>query len=66
MSSNVLPCPVNSKHNVVWVEYGWRSQNHYDGVSEIDCKDCKKRYGRWSKKVLAEGEEEPPYGRKKE
>lgn len=44
-------------------EYG--HPEHYDGVSEWRCRQCKKRYGAWSKKVLSEGEYEPRYGVKK-
>jgi len=38
------------------VEYSYDSPEHYDGVSEIDCKDCGARFGRWSEKELAKGE----------
>lgn len=57
-----LSCPVNARHKVCLVEYSWDDPYHYDGISEIYCYECKKRFGRWSKKELAEGEKEPRYG----
>jgi hypothetical protein len=47
---------------VVCIEYGYGDPYRYDGVSEIECHSCGLRYGRWTGKVLAEGEQEPPYG----
>jgi len=49
--------PDNPKHfsvNVVMVEY----PDHYDGASEIQCKVCGTRIGRFSGKYLAGGETE--------
>lgn len=40
------------------VEYSWDSPEHYDGVSEVECRDCDARFGRWSGKELTEGEAE--------
>ena len=57
-----LGCPKNPGHDIMLVEYAWNDPDHYDGVSEIDCRDCGKRYGRWSGKELAEGEKEPRFG----
>jgi hypothetical protein len=34
----------------------------YDGMSEMVCQSCGKRYGRWSLRELAVGEYEPRYG----
>lgn len=65
MKNSGLSCPVDPDHKITLVEYSWRSPNHYDGASEIKCHDCGKRYGRWTKKELGRGEEEPPYGKKK-
>lgn len=45
---------------VIGVEY----QGGYDGVSEWICPDCGRREGRWTGKVLGEGEIEPRYGGK--
>lgn len=57
-----LRCPNDLKHEVVLVEYGHEEPEHYDGVSEINCLVCKKRYGRWTGKELLEGEREPRFG----
>lgn len=46
------------------VEYNYSSPERYDGISEIDCKDCGVRIGRWSGKELAKGEIEKRYGGK--
>ncbi|MEI8174666.1 MAG: hypothetical protein WCG28_01815 [bacterium] len=46
------------------VEYDGMHPEHYDGISEIDCKDCGARIGRWSGKELTEGEVEKRGGRK--
>lgn len=43
---------------IIGVEY----QGGYDGVSEWRCPDCGRREGRWSGKVLQDGETEPRYG----
>lgn len=43
---------------IIGVEY----QGGYDGVSEWRCPDCGRREGRWSGKVLEDGETEPRYG----
>lgn len=45
---------------VIGIEY----QGGYDGVSEWRCPDCGRREGRWSGKVLQDGETEPRYGGK--
>ena len=60
--SNKMDCPINKKHKVILVEYWYDNPNRYDGISEISCKDCGKRYGRWTNNVLKENEFEPPYG----
>ena len=57
-----INCPVDPKHHITLTEYSWDHPNHYDGVSEITCHDCQKRYGRWSKRELGERETEPPFG----
>ena len=44
------------------VEYGWEHPQHYDGISEYRCMDCKYREGRWSGKELKDGEWELKYG----
>ncbi len=55
-------CPHCQSKRITLVEYSYDDPNHYDGVSEIQCKRCKKRFGRWSKKELAPGEAEKIYG----
>lgn len=45
----------------IGVEYRSTTED-YDGVSEWECPDCKTRWGRWTGKVLKEGELEPRYG----
>ena len=46
------------------VEYDWRAPEYYDGVSEWACFPCGYHRGRWSGKLLGDGEKEPKYGRK--
>jgi hypothetical protein len=49
---------------VIGVEYSHGSPQRYDGVSEYMCPSCGRREGRWTGKVLAEGEEELRFGGK--
>ncbi len=55
-------CPNNPAHEVLLIEYPHNVPEHYDGISEIECLDCKKRYGRWTLKELAPEEREPRFG----
>lgn len=48
--------------SLVGIEYRYDHPNHYDGISEWECLGCKIRVGRWTGKVLDEGESEPRYG----
>ena len=48
--------------NIIMVEYALLQPEHYDGISEIACRDCGTRFGRWSGKELAEGEIEKRFG----
>ena len=57
-------CKKCGSENIVMVEYAPGSPERYDGVSEIDCRDCGARFGRWSGKELKEGEIEKRWGRK--
>ena len=57
-------CKKCGSKNIVMVEYAYGSPERYDGVSEIDCKDCGARFGRWSGKELADGEVEKRFGGK--
>jgi hypothetical protein len=61
---NEEKCKKCGSKNIVMIEYGYNSPERYDGVSEIDCKDCDARFGRWSGKELAEGELEKRFGGK--
>lgn len=56
-------CKKCGSANIVMVEYEGMHPDHYDGVSEIDCKDCGARFGRWSEKELNDGEFEKRYGK---
>ena len=48
-------------HDMVGIEYAYGSPNRYDGVSEWLFPDGH-RVGRWSGKLLGEGEEELRHG----
>ena len=47
------------------IEYSYDHPEHYDGVSEEKCQKCGTRYGRWTGKILKEGECEKVYGGKR-
>ena len=47
----------------IMVEYSYDNPEHYDGISEYFCPDCKVRIGRWSGKTLKDGEVEKRYGK---
>lgn len=49
-------CKACGSTNIVFVEYGYGCPERHDGWSEIDCKECGKRFGRWSGKELKENE----------
>ena len=64
-------CKKCGSKNIVMVEYGMLDvpepgKYYYDGISEIDCKDCGARFGRWSNRLLKEGEIEPRFGKLKQ
>lgn len=40
----------------IGVEYGYGHPDHYDGVSEWNCPDCGCRWGRFSGRILADGQ----------
>jgi len=66
--SDILPpipeqCPGCVSKKLSLIIYAYDDPEHYDGVSEIKCEACKKRFGRWTKKELAPGEVEKRYGR---
>lgn len=58
-----MNCPINKKHKIIMIEYDYGDPYRYDGISEIKCLDCGKRYGRWTLKELKDGEQEPPFGK---
>lgn len=55
-------CGNKDTKRFVGVEYPYYDPDHYDGVSEWNCLKCQTRWGRWSGKVLADGEAEAPFG----
>ncbi len=46
----------------IGIQYSYDHPEHYDGISEYMCPDCKTRFGRWTGKKLAESESEKRYG----
>lgn len=57
-------CGICKSENIELIEYAWDHPEHYDGVSEVVCRDCGVRIGRWSGRVLKDGEFEKRYGGK--
>lgn len=53
------------KVEAIAVEYAYDDCNHYDGISEWECVQCGRREGRWSGRILKDGESEPPHGEKR-
>jgi hypothetical protein len=47
---------------VIATEYHPRHVAHYDGISEFRCPFCGRREGRWSGRVLEDGEYEERWG----
>ena len=50
--------------SIIGIEYEPMTPEVYDGVSEWLCNDCGQRIGRWTSRVLKDGEIENRYGRK--
>lgn len=48
--------------HLVGMEYPYGSPERYDGVSEWFCPSCETRWGRWTGKVLTDGQVEPRFG----
>ena len=46
------------------IEYLYTHKEHYDGISEYKCAKCGTRYGRWTGKILKDGECEKIFGGK--
>lgn len=55
-------CPNCNSENIIGCEYPYDDPMHYDGISEWRCGDCDTRVGRWTGKILEEGEGERPFG----
>ena len=54
-----LTCPIcGEEKRIVGVQYAPDNPEAIDGISEIKCSQCGERTGRFSKKILAEGEYE--------
>ncbi len=60
-----MACPQCGKQ-LTGVEYAYNDPDYYDGVSEWACFPCGYHRGRWSGRLLGDGEKEPLYGRKRE
>lgn len=58
---NKLPCG-HSTTEVIGIEYWYDHPDHYDGISEYRCGKCGRRWGRWSRRELDNGETERVYG----
>lgn len=59
----LLICPKCSETtDLIGVEYYYDHPERYDGISEWNCGHCGTRWGRWSGKILAEGESEKRFG----
>lgn len=57
-------CPkCGSDEQICGVEYAYDDPEHYDGISEFHCMKCNARWGRWTGKILNEGEYERKGGR---
>ncbi len=57
-----MRCPICKGENILLIEYAYPNPKRYDGVSEIKCHDCKKRYGRFCETELkGEAEQENKY-----
>lgn len=60
-AESYLKCECSQKKPLLF-EYDGMHPQHYDGVSEVRCQICGKRWGRWTRKELKENEYEPRYG----
>jgi hypothetical protein len=56
-----FPCGCEAHPEIIGMQYRFTPED-YDGVSEWQCGKCGQRWGRWTKKILAEGELERRYG----
>lgn len=60
----MFKCKVCGSKHLVLIEYAHNHPDRYDGISEVLCNACGVRIGRWSGKVLQEGESEKRFGGK--
>ena len=61
----MIKCPNCGNHDIgtiIGIEYAYGHANRYDGVSEWRCEECGTRWGRWTGKILKEGECEERFG----
>lgn len=58
-------CPICGCTKLNLIEYAYDHPEHFDGVSEIVCTNCQKRFGRWSGRELKAGEFEKHFGDQK-
>lgn len=56
------PCSECGGNEWVGVEYAYGHAERYDGVSEWRCADCGSRFGRWSHRLLLDGDVEKRWG----
>jgi len=56
-----MKCRCGSR-DFIAIEYGYTHPERYDGISEERCTMCGTRYGRWSGKILKDGECEKRFG----
>lgn len=54
-------CALCGNIDLMGCQYDYGHPNHYDGISEWRC-SCGARTGRWTGKILAEGESERKFG----
>ena len=59
-------CPKCSLDDFIMIEYGYGGnvpiEHLYDGISELKCKACGTRVGRWSGRILEGDDYEKLYG----
>ena len=57
MNQGKFKCRCGSE-KITSIQYAWNVPEHYNGISEWRCEDCKTRFGRWTGKVLTGNERE--------
>lgn len=56
-----MNCPKCNK-SMIGIEYAYGHPQRYDGISKWACPDCNLNIGRWSGKILKDGEFEYRFG----